>query len=287
VHVTLMHQVVVAQQANARVGTAATKTRAAVAGTTKKIYKQKGTGRARHGSRKVPLWTGGGVAHGPHPRSYEQHTPKKMRRAAMRSALSAKARDNQIVLLDAVELDRPRTKDMVALLGNLPVNGKVLLTLDAANENVALSARNLPNVHTAPALALSTLDVLNHDYLVATVPAIRQVEQWLGDGKVEPAPPAEPRPRRTTAAAAAATEAPAPTRRRAAPKADAPVEPEAPAPEKPARRRAAAAASDQPAEKPDAEAPAPRRRAAKAAPSADAESSTPPKRASRARKDTE
>src|SRR5437867_4405656 len=99
IHVPLMHQVVVGQQANARVGTASTKTRAQVAGTTRKMYRQKGTGRARHGSRKVPLWKGGGVAHGPHPRSYAQHTPKKMRRAAIRSALSVKARDNQIVLL--------------------------------------------------------------------------------------------------------------------------------------------------------------------------------------------
>jgi large subunit ribosomal protein L4 len=178
-NMALMHQIVVGQEANRRVGTAATKTRAVIRGTTKKMYKQKGTGRARHGSRKVPSWIGGGVAHGPHPRSYEQTLPKKMRRAAVRSALSVKARDGQIILLDALDLSGPKTRDMVALLGRLPVSGRVLVTLDRANQNVYLSARNLQLVSTLPANALSTREVLRHDYLLATVPAIRAVEQWL------------------------------------------------------------------------------------------------------------
>ena len=225
--VPLMHQVVVAQHANARVGTAAVKTRAMVAGTTKKVYKQKGTGRARHGSRKVNLWTGGGVVHGPQPRSYEQHTPKKMRRLAIRSALSVKARENQIVLLESVAFDRPRTKDMVGMLDKLPVGGKVLITLDEGNQNLVLSARNIPNVHTLPALSLNTRDLLKYDYLIATVPAIRQVEQWLGNGKSADEVAADaPAPRRARAAASAApapavSEAASAPRRRAAAKPDA------------------------------------------------------------------
>jgi large subunit ribosomal protein L4 len=246
-HVALMHQVVVAQHANARVGTASTKTRAMVAGTTKKIYKQKGTGRARHGSRKVALWTGGGVTHGPHPRSYEQHTPKKMRRLAIRSALSVKARDNQIVLLESVAFDRPRTKDMIGMLDKLPVGGKVLITLDEGNQNMVLSARNIPNVHTLPALSLNTRDLLNHDYLIATVPAIRQVEQWLGNGQVEVTDDAiTPRPaaRRAAAATTAPVVAePTQAKGRHAEAADAPeVTDETEAAPRPTRARAAAKA---------------------------------------------
>ncbi|TAK20051.1 MAG: 50S ribosomal protein L4 [Chloroflexota bacterium] len=206
-NVGLMHQAVVQQLANARVGTASTKTRAEVTGTTKKLYKQKGTGRARHGSRKISSWIGGGVAHGPHPRSYEQSMPKKMRRAAIRSALSVKARDGQIILLDGLTIAAPRTKDMLAILASLPIQGNVLLTLDSVNEAVVLSARNLPNVHTIPATALSTRDILKHDILLATVPAIRSVEQWLGNASsAESEAPAE-------AVVASVVEAPAPRRR--------------------------------------------------------------------------
>lgn len=179
-NVPLMHQAVVQHLANRRVGTAATKTRAAISGTTKKMYKQKGTGRARHGSRKVPSWIGGGVAHGPHPRSYHQAMPKKMRRAAIKSALSVKARDNQIVILDELKIEHVRTKEMLGLLERLPVNGKVLLTMGEANEAVVLSTQNIIGVRTLPATGLSTYDLLNTDFLVATLPAIRQVEAWLG-----------------------------------------------------------------------------------------------------------
>jgi large subunit ribosomal protein L4 len=230
-NIALMHQIVVGQEANRRVGTAATKTRAVIRGTTKKMYKQKGTGRARHGSRKVPSWIGGGVAHGPHPRSYDQHLPKKMRRAAIRSALSVKARDGQIILLDALDMTAPKTKEMVALLGRLPVSGKVLLTLAQANQSVQLSARNLQRVSTLPANALSTREVLRHDYLLATVPAIRAVEQWLSpsngaaeadgeDGEAKPTRRSRIAARTSAAAAAGTTTgdsgAPAPGRRRGA-----------------------------------------------------------------------
>ncbi len=178
-NIPLMHQAVMQQQANSRLGNASTKTRAFVVGSVKKMYKQKGTGRARHGSRKVPSWIGGGVAHGPHPRSYEQHMPKKMRRQAIRCALSVKVRDGQIILVDQFTFDRPRTRDMVGVIDKLPVGGKVLLTLATVDMNLVLSARNIPNLHALPANALNTRDLLNHDYIVATVPAIRAVETWL------------------------------------------------------------------------------------------------------------
>jgi len=274
-NVPLMHQAVVQQEANKRVGTSSTKTRSEVRGTTKKMYKQKGTGRARHGSRKVPSWTGGGVAHGPHPRSYEQHMPKKMRRQAIRSALSVKARDGQIVLLQELTFDAPRTKDMLALLAALPVDGKVLVTLDAANQNVQLAARNLQRVSTLPALGLSTREVLRHDFLLATVPAIREVEAWLapenGDG-AETAPAAAPRARRSSARAAAPAadkvEADAnPATARASSAAEAAAE-ETPTPKRPSRARAAAAAPVEVTEptgsaEESEEKPAPRRRTRK------------------------
>jgi large subunit ribosomal protein L4 len=256
-NVPLMHQAVVQHLANRRVGTASTKTRAVIAGTTKKMYKQKGTGRARHGSRKVPLWTGGGVAHGPHPRSYQQYMPKKMRRASVKSALSVKARDNQIVVLDELTIAEPRTKEMLGILAALPINGKVLLSVDALAENVLLSTRNIPRLRCCPATALNTYDLLNHDYLVTTVPALRQVEQWLttngkaktDDGAADEKPARRPRARAETPAAdaeapAAVEEAPKPrSRARAAATSEAPVAEEAPgvaeetpaADEKPAR----------------------------------------------------
>jgi large subunit ribosomal protein L4 len=277
-NVALMHQIVVGQEANRRVGTASTKTRAVIRGTTKKMYKQKGTGRARHGSRKVPSWIGGGVAHGPHPRSYDQHLPKKMRRAAIRSALSVKARDGQIVLLDALELAAPKTKEMIALLGRLPVSGKVLLTLDQASQNVHLSARNLQRVSTLPANALSTREVLRHDYLVATVPAIRALEQWLSpkrgtpEASVPDAPEVRParRTRAASAAPAAAAEAEAemPTAEAEAPTAEA----QAPAPqvETPAAQQETATPEAETAT-PEVETPTPRRTRARAVEAAEAE----------------
>jgi large subunit ribosomal protein L4 len=265
-NVALMHQIVVGQEANRRVGTASTKTRAVIRGTTKKMYKQKGTGRARHGSRKVPSWIGGGVAHGPHPRSYDQHLPKKMRRAAMISALSVKARDGQIVLLDALEMAGPKTKEMVALLARLPVSGKVLLTLDQASQSVQLSARNLQRVSTLPANALSTREVLRHDYLLATVPAIRAVEQWLAP-KSGGAAPAEEAP----AEEAPAEEAPAHRRRSATePSASAAAEPSASAAPEDTGPSANAAPEDaEPSASAAPEAAAPRRTRAGAASAAD------------------
>ena len=223
-NVALMHQAVVQQRANHRVGTASTKTRAVIRGTTKKMYKQKGTGRARHGSRKVPLWKGGGVAHGPHPRSYEQHMPKKMRRAAIKSALSVKARDNQIIVLDALTFDEPRTKAMIELLARLPVSGKVLLAMDAFQEAIVLSARNVPRLYTCPATGLNTYDLLNNDYVVTTVPAIRQVEAWLTTVRRHGVPQQPPAAAAEPAAVATEETAPKPVRRTRAKAAAEPAE---------------------------------------------------------------
>ncbi len=214
----LLHQAVVRQLANARTGTAMARTRAEVAGTTKKMYRQKGTGRARHGSQKVGSWRGGGVIHGPRPRSYEQRMPRKMRLGAVRSALSAKAAGEGIIVLEDLAFERPQTSAMVSLLGKLPVSGRLLLSLETASPSVVLSARNIPMVHTAPARALNAYTLLNHDYLIATVGAIRAVERWLGTGLVaDPAAETEePAAPVVAAEAGAPTDAPAPRRRRAA-----------------------------------------------------------------------
>jgi large subunit ribosomal protein L4 len=172
----LMHQALVRQQANARLGTHSTLTRGEVRGSTRKIYRQKGTGRARHGSLKVNLWPGGGVAHGPKPRSYRQKMPRKMRRAAYRSALTVKARQGQVVVLDALEMDAPKTRDMVQILARLGLEGSVLIMLpepDASSGNdrrsvgnVQKSASNLPDVKTLRAGYLNIRDLLGYDTLV-------------------------------------------------------------------------------------------------------------------------
>jgi len=148
VNVPLIHQVVVAQQAAARQGTADTKTRGEVRGGGKKPYRQKGTGRARQGSIRAPHYSGGGVALGPKPRSYRQKTPKKMRQLAKKSALNARAREGSLVVVDALEYEKPKTKDFAALLGKLGGKEKKVLVLTAGDShNVYLSGRNIPDVH--------------------------------------------------------------------------------------------------------------------------------------------
>lgn len=179
-NVALMHQAVLWQQANRRQGTAATKTRGMIAGGGAKPFKQKGTGRARQGSRRAPHFKGGGVVFGPHPRDYSQSLPRKMRRQAIRSALSAKAQGEHLVLVDRLAFDAPRTKDMVAVLEALPVTRKVLLLLPGGDVNVVKSARNIPGIKTLPADSLNVVDVLNHDSLLASVEAVRQIEATLG-----------------------------------------------------------------------------------------------------------
>lgn len=167
-NVPLMHQVVVAQMAAARAGTQSTKTRAEVRGGGRKPWRQKGTGNARQGSIRAPQWRGGGVAHGPKPRSYDQRTPKKMKRLALASALSDRLADEKLIVVDAWNFDTPRTKDAAAALAALGTEGRVLVVLSRDDVTAAKSFANLPEVHVLEAGQLNTYDVLVSDYVVFT-----------------------------------------------------------------------------------------------------------------------
>ena len=181
INTALMHQALVRQLANARQGTHKTKSRGEVNRTKAKWYRQKGTGRARHGSRNAPIFVGGGIAHGPKPRSYRQKMPRKMRRAALRSALSVKAAEQQIILVDRLSWDRPRTRQMVELLDNLNVESSALILLAERNEAVEKSANNLPEVKTLRANYLNIRDLLNYDYLLVPLDSLRVIESILGE----------------------------------------------------------------------------------------------------------
>ncbi|MCS7286277.1 MAG: 50S ribosomal protein L4 [Anaerolineae bacterium] len=180
-HVAVMHQALVRQLANARLGTHSTKTRGEVSGGGRKPWPQKHTGRARQGSIRAPQWVGGGIVFGPKPRSYYQKMPKKMRRLAYKSALSVKARQDQIVILDELHFDTPRTKAMRELLAKLPVNGSVLILLPSKDENIQKSANNLPNVKTILANYLNIKDLLGYDYLVMPRKSVEIIESILGN----------------------------------------------------------------------------------------------------------
>ena len=173
-NVPLIHQVVVAQLAAARQGTHATKTRGQVSGGGIKPWRQKGTGRARHGSRRSPIWTGGGVVHGPHPRDYSQRTPKKMVAAALRGALSDRARDGQVfVISELVSGEKPSTKAALASLTSLVGDvSKVLVVLDRFEDVAWLSVRNAADVHALAVDQLNTYDVLVNDKIVFTSAAL-------------------------------------------------------------------------------------------------------------------
>lgn len=177
---TVMHQALVRQLANARRGTHKAKSRGEVAGGGRKPWRQKGTGRARQGSTRAPQWRGGGIVFGPTPRSYEQKMPRKMRRVAMRSALSAKASNEQLVIVQDLSLEKPKTKDFVAVLQKLKVHNSALILLPDRNDNVELSARNLPDVKTLHAGYLNMRDLLGHEMLVLTTDAISEIERILG-----------------------------------------------------------------------------------------------------------
>ena len=179
-NVGLLHQAVLRQLANKRQGNAATKTRAMVAGGGKKPYKQKGTGRARQGTTRAPHFRGGGVVFGPHPRSYRQDMPKKMRRAALRSALSSIALDGRIKLLDTLEFSEAKTREAVKLFAALDVKKSALVLTPEANTEVVRSVRNIPGSTILPAAMVNVLDVMKHQYLVMPVDAARQIERNLG-----------------------------------------------------------------------------------------------------------
>lgn len=178
----LLHQAVVRQMANARQGTHKAKGRSEINRSTAKIYRQKGTGRARHGSRRAPIFVGGGVAHGPLPRDYSKKMPRKMRRAALRSALSIKASSGDIVVLEDITMDVPKTKEMVRVMERLVDSSSVLLLLAETNENVEKSARNLTDVKTLRATYLNIRDLLGYDKLVLPLAALDVINGFLGDG---------------------------------------------------------------------------------------------------------
>ncbi|NJN66403.1 MAG: 50S ribosomal protein L4 [Chloroflexaceae bacterium] len=182
-NMAVMHQAMVRQRANARLGTHNTRGRGEVRGSTRKLYRQKGTGRARQGSNRAPHRRGGGIAHGPHPRSYAQKMPRKMRRLAVRSALSAKHAAEQIRFVDGLELERPRTKDVVALLDAHGLSGKTLIVLGRKDETVQCSANNLPYVKTLLAHYLNVIDLLRFDNILMLRDAVLVVEGYLGNGR--------------------------------------------------------------------------------------------------------
>jgi len=167
-NVAVMHQVVVAQLAAARSGTQSTLTRAEVRGGGRKPWRQKGSGRARQGSTRAPHWRGGGVALGPKPRSYRQRTPKKMIQLALRSALSDRAAEGKVAVVDAWAFDAPRTRDAGATLDSLGLDGKILVVLAPDDHNAALSFRNIPRVHVLAAAELNAYDILCNDWVVFT-----------------------------------------------------------------------------------------------------------------------
>ena len=178
----LMHQALVRQLANARLGTHKTKTRSEVSGGGRKPWRQKGTGRARHGSRRSPIWVGGGRAHAPRPRKYTQDMPRKMRRAALRSALSVKAAQDAVIVLDELVMERPKTKDMVTILERLVGEDSVLILLAEANEAVEKSVNNLQEAKTLRANYLNIRDLLGYDRLIMPLGALEIIQSYLGDG---------------------------------------------------------------------------------------------------------
>jgi len=180
VNISLMHQALMRQLANARLGTHKAKERGEVNRTKAKWYRQKGTGRARHGSRNAPIFVGGGVAHGPRPRSYAKRMPRKMRRAALRSALSVKAAQEQIVVLDSLQLETPKTKEMMAVLRKLRAEDSALILLPERNEAVERSVRNLPGVRALRAAYLNVRDLLKYENVLVPLEALEIIESILG-----------------------------------------------------------------------------------------------------------
>ena len=175
----LMHQALVRQMANKRLGTHKAKGRSEINKSTRKIYRQKGTGNARHGSRRAPIFVGGGVAHGPLPRKYTKKMPRKMRRAALRSALTVKANNGDIVVLDKISMDAPKTKEIVATMNRLTEGSSTLLVLAGHDTNVELSARNAVDVKALLANYLNIRDLLGYDKLVLPLDALETIESFL------------------------------------------------------------------------------------------------------------
>jgi large subunit ribosomal protein L4 len=176
----VVHQAMVRQLANERQGTASTKTRGEVSGSTRKLYAQKHTGRARRGDIKSPLLRGGGVVFGPKPRSYRQSMPKKMRRLALKCLLAAKVREGNMKLVQELDFKEPKTKDMMNALSSLGIDCSALILTAQSAPNVTKSAANLTDVKVLPSALINVLDLLCYEMLVATVPAVRNIEEIWG-----------------------------------------------------------------------------------------------------------
>jgi large subunit ribosomal protein L4 len=185
VHAAVLHQVVTAQLAGRRIGTHDTKTRGEIRGGGRKPYRQKGTGRARQGSIRAPHYRGGGTVFGPHPRSYEQRLPRKMKRLALRGALTAKLGDEQLKVIDTFGLDAIKTKELAGVLRALDATGRVLVIAPARDERLELSARNLPTVEIILADSLNVVDLLNADLVLIEQPALSRIESVYGGGTRE------------------------------------------------------------------------------------------------------
>ena len=177
VNTAVLHQVVTAQLAGRRTGTHDTLTRGEVRGGGRKPYKQKGTGRARQGSRTAPHYRGGGAVFGPHPRSYEQRLPRKMRRAALRGALTAKLGDEAIRIIDTFALEGFKTSDVATILAALKATGRIIVVAPATDEQLWRSARNLPTVDVIRADSLNVVDLINADTIVIEQPALARIEE--------------------------------------------------------------------------------------------------------------
>ena len=204
VNVPVMHQAVKAYLANQRQGNAATKTRGFVVGGNQKPWKQKGTGRARQGSTRAPHWVGGGTVFGPTPRSYAQYVPRQVRALARKSALNARARENSIIVIDAFGYERPKTKQLVAMLDRLDLHGrKVLILTDGSKPNVFLSGRNLPTVHVMPYADVSTYHILWSDVVLIEAAALGHTLEPVAEREPAERPK---RPKKTKRAARAAEE---------------------------------------------------------------------------------
>jgi large subunit ribosomal protein L4 len=176
-NVHVLHEAALMQRASLRRGTHKVKGRSEVRGGGRKPWKQKGTGRARQGSIRSPQWKGGGVVFGPTPRSYSWKLPKKVRRLAIKSALSSKVLENDIIVLDSLTMSAPKTKEFAAILNNLKVGSKALIVAPSYDDNVALSARNIPGVKFVAADGINVLDVLTYDKLIITKEAVLKVEE--------------------------------------------------------------------------------------------------------------
>ena len=181
INTAVLHQVVTAQLVNRRQGTASTKTRAYVSGGNSKPYRQKGTGRARQGSTRAPQFRGGGTVFGPKPHAYERAIPRKVKRIAIRSALSDKAANNRIILMDSLTLEEPRTRDMENLLQRLPLDGRhVLLLLPERNENVILATRNIRRVKLANVASTNVVELLKYDHVLMPIASAQRLVEMFG-----------------------------------------------------------------------------------------------------------